>query len=662
MYSRKIVNANRALLESRLGFALKEYSLPDVEDMEWRMKDIVWDADTSAPSRPLSEEEQRYIVSSLHLSKIDFRYWMQRYCKLQTDDKRLLPLIPWPSQELLLKVFEEEEEKIMAREGYAKIRAILLKSRQVGGTAISEALIAHMAFLNPRTQAVIGSDHPDPSLQLWQVLLRMYDNLPGWMKPHRDAKVKATNLHLDRIESDVVVGSGNQKTTLGQGMNIDAVHLTEVSTWDFPDYIDEDLMPAFNSSRKHHSFIVLESTGSGAKGNWFHDQFETARKGTSQFRPIFIAWYHRPGWRQSDEGMTFVQETLEMAERVKRESGYELDRRQLAFYQATRQDYESKDKLDKFYQEHPSTIEEAFQTGLRSVFSITLRSKVRDACKTPAAVYDVVLPAGKLRSVPLTEWIRSEDDGKSDNRLIIWELPKPGFLSVIGVDASYGRDGGDNSAIEVLRIGNKWAGDEQIAEWSGNLSPFDLAKIVEMVGKIYADPLDKLPAKVAVEVNPGSPGLVTQTELIRMGYPHFYTWKKPTRVGGGFTKEVGWWTTPSTRPLLIDMGIDYIKKGHLTVNSPFLVNEMGSFVDTGAIRPNGKRHIEHAPNYHDDRLIALFIALYVAHELDVVSMAEDRRKWQEQRSVPKESHREFQSMGITWEEAQRLWEESLAGG
>lgn len=664
MFHPAIISRNQERLEAALSTPLRRYTFAECEDFAFRMRDVEWSAEGN-PSRALTPEEQMFIFHNLHLSKIDFLYWAERFCHILTDEKRMEPLHPWPSQLKILSAFASQEKRQLDLTPEAKLKAILLKSRQVGGTVIGEALVAHMIFLSPRTQGIIASDHPDNSNKLWQVMIRMYDHLPGWMKPHREAKVKATNLYLDRLMSDLIVGSGNQKTTLGQGMNVDAVHLTEVSTWEKPAYIDEDMMPAFESSHKHHTLMLLESTGCGARGNWFHDQFQVALSGDSSFFPIFIAWYDRPGWRKNSEGVEFNSETKAMAARVRAERDVILDKEQMAFYQLTRRDFEGKDQLETFLQEFPSTIEEAFQTGLRSAFSITLRDKIRNSVRPPLAVYDVNLEKKKLREVPLGEWKLDDKKGKEENRLIVWEWAKPGFLYVLGVDVSYGLTGGDSSAVEVLRVGNKWAPDEQVAEWSGNISPVDLASVVEIIGSIWADPIDKFEAKVAVEVNPGSPGIVTQTELMRRGYPHFYTWVRPDRLGGKPTMIVGWWTTPGTRPLLTEMGVNYIKKNDLLLNSPFFVEEMGTFVNVdgvqrdGTYRPTGVKKLAHAPGYHDDRIMALFIALYVSHSEGVKNSAEDRRQWQEQHSIPKEGVKEFQAMGLTWEEAMTKWEQSL---
>lgn len=657
MYSRDVIERNREILQQKLGFSLIDYSLKEVEDFRYRLKDIIWDENRN-PSRELTEEEAAYITNDSIMSKIDFEYFSSRYCKILTVEKRLETLIPWPSQRYLLDIIAKEEKRQMDAPSI-KIPVVLLKSRQVGGTAISEAMIAHMVFLNSTTQGVIASDHTDNTLKLYQTLVRIYENLPDWMKPHMDGKVKGNHLHFDKIDSDVIAGSGNQKSTLGQGMTIDIAHLTEVSTWipEMCQAIDGDILPAFNSSRKHHSLIILESTGCGAKGNWFHDHFQASRRGETTFKSAFIAWYMRPSWRLSSEGVEFRPETLNMAERVKRETGIALDREQMAWYQITRRDLEAKGNLELFYQEYPSTIEEAFQTGLRSIFTLDTIAKVRDKCDTPVAIFEVNLDTSKLKKVNLQSWLDADDPEKHDNKLLMWDTPRGGYVYVVGVDGAYGIEGKDKSSIEVLRVGNRNGPDEQVAEWTGSLSPFDLAKVAKIVGEIYRDKALGLEALMACEVNPGSPSLFTQTELQRMGYLNFYTWKRPLKANGGYSMEYGWWTTPSTRPLLTERFEEYIKKGYLKVNSTELVEEMRSFVNTGAHL--GKKHAEHASGYHDDRIISLAIALYVAHEGDMQNVAEERRKLNEIKKNPSEKFIQFNSTGLSWEEASAKWEESL---
>lgn len=620
MYHPKVVEAARLKLEEHFKIELPYWSYSQVQEFSHRLKSK-FDAE-GAQLAPTTPEEDHFILSSRLLSKIDFRFFLTRFCLILSDEKRLVPVIPWPSQEKVLSAMAEEE---LRQEGFGsiKIPLVLLKSRQVGGTVLGEALVAHFVFLNPNTQGLIASDHPDTSLNLYHVLTRIYDNMPSWFRPKMEGRVKGTHLHFHELDSDVLVGAGNQRTTMGQGMNIDICHLTELSTWEFPSYIDEDLMPAFTSSRKHHSVILLESTGAGAKGNWFYEHFMAAWGKKTSFRGLFAAWYLRPNNRLRSEGFEFLPHTLNMAERVKRESGETLDREQLAFYQFTRRDFEAKGDLEKFYQEYPSTVEEAFQTGVKSVFSLELRSSLRDKVKVPVFVGEVNLGTQKLIKVDLESYLKSDDPFKSYNKLVIWELPKPGNLYVTAVDASHGL-AQDNAAVEVVRVGNRRKSDEQVAEWCGNLPPGDLAVVAATIGRIYRDKGSDLDCLLAVESNPGSPGTTTQLVLQQLGYNNLYIDHNPHSTRGGYKDRYGWWTTTGTRPLLINTLLEYLTKGDVQVNSPDLILEMGSFVRTQT--PTGRIHIAAFSGYHDDRLLALGIALFVAHEDDVVNMAEERRK------------------------------------
>lgn len=620
MYHPRIVEASRLKLENHFKLELPYWTYAQVQDFEHRLKGKFNEEGTQIGVT--TAEEDHFIMSCRLLAKIDFRFFLTRFCRILSDERRLVPVVPWPSQEKVLAALAAEELR-QQEFGAIKLLIALLKSRQVGGTIIGEALIAHMVFLNANTQGLIASDHPDTSLNLYHVLTRMFDNMPTWFRPKMDGRVKGTHLHFHELDSDVLVGAGNQRTTMGQGMTLDACHLTELSTWEFPKYIDEDLMPAFTSSRKHHSVILMESTGAGAKGNWFYEHFMAAWKKQTSFKALFAAWYLRPNNRLRSEGFEFLPHTTAMAERVKRETGEELDREQLAFYQFARRDFEAKGELEKFYQEYPSTVEEAFQTGVKSVFGLELRARMRDKVRVPHFVGEVNLATRKLQKVDVESYLASDDPFKSFNRLVIWELPKQGNLYVTSVDASHGLSQ-DNAAVEVVRVGNRRKSDEQVAEWCGDLPPGDLAIVAAVVGRIYRDRVSDLDCLLAVESNPGSPGTTTQLVLQQLGYNNLYIDHNPHSTRGAYKDRYGWWTTTGTRPLLINTLLEYLKKEEVGINSPDLIIEMGSFVRTQT--ESGKIHIAAFDGYNDDRLMALAIALFVAHEDDVVNMADERRK------------------------------------
>lgn len=669
MFSQTLIDLNREKLERALRVGLVEHSSEEVRQNLFRMRNVEWGEkpeERSAAIRALPEDLQAFIWNEIQMSKIDWRYWATRYCKLVDSKGKMSILNPWPSQEMLLALLAKKELETLSsmerrdfKEFQLKLAAIVLKARQLGFTVISESILVHAVCFFSNTRAVIASDHPDNSLKLWQVALRMYEHLPPWMQPIKDAKVKATNLHLSDLDSDIIVGSGNQKTTLGQGITLDMAHLTELASWipENTQALDADLLPAFKSSQKHHSILVMESTAEGGKGNYFHDIYQAARTGRTFFSPLFVGWFAAPEkWRMDPYGVTVSPIAKLYAEKIEREWAVKLTRDQVAWYSLNREEAEVRGNLATFLQEFPSTPEEAFQSGKKSAFTPEVRLRLRNEAKEPLSALKWDKFKRKFSKIDKSLLAGGISEGEEESVLLLWELPTPGSLYIVGVDVSYGDERGDSSAIEVIRVGSRWIPDEQVAEWRGIISPVDLAELVWFIGHMFADKEEGFPAKVAVETNPGSPGLVTQTELQKRGYPNFYVMRQPNRTGGGWTTRIGWWTTPGTRPMLTENGVQAIEKGTLKINSRWFVDEMDQFVVN--VSAAGNKKLEHSPGEHDDRIMSLFIARYVAHEMDSQKLAEDRLEALERRNRPPEETIQFQQLGVSWEQAMRMWEEA----
>jgi hypothetical protein len=626
VYHPKIISASQAKLEERLGHELRRSTVAEVDEALYRMRNVDWSRGLNSVVPTLPADLQEFITAELLLSKIDARYWFERYAMIQDDAGRLVRLRPWPSQEQILRLIGELELAAASRDAI-KIALIILKARQIGGTAISEALIAHMVFFNKNTRSGIASDHPDNSKNLWDVFVRIHENLPPWMKPRASAKAKATNLHLDEMDCDVMVGAGNQKTTFGQGVTFDCGHMTELSTWLKPntDQLEADLIPAFKSSKKHHSLLVYESTAEGASGNYFHDVYQSARKGKSIFKPTFLAWWSAPQkYSEDPEGVTITENVTALAEMLEREEGVTLTRGQLAWYQKTYNHYHDLGNDYLMLQEYPSTPDEAFQTGHRSVFPLEVRTQVRRAARPPIAILEWLPGMREFVPVQDSEWIKKAEQAPElyNNHLLIYEKARAGYVYACGVDSSYGLEQ-DSSTVEVVRVGNRAEPAEQVAEFATNtLDPVELAAPAMWIGKYYEDTARGRPALMAPESSPGSPGISTLTQMVQAGYGNFYVWRKPTdATGRGWKTEVGWHTTNATRPLLTDVGVNAIIKGRIKINSLPFCREMDSFIEVFN-ETTGHKKKEHAPGNCDDRIFGVFIAFYVSHEDGTLKVAE----------------------------------------
>lgn len=573
-------------------------------------------------TRALAPEEQRFIFNELQLSKLDFEYWAARYCTVSDDTGRLSLLRLRSSQRKLLDKFSALEEG-SAPLPPGKGALVLVKARRVGATVLGQAMVAHGCFLRPQAQGLTASDIPENTLKIYQIQNRIYDHLPWWMKAEMDGKVKADHLRFPRLDSDLTFGTGNQKNPLGQGVRVDFAHLTELGTWLMPDQIDDDLLPAFLSSGAPTTFMFLESTAKSDRpsGHWFEEQYRRAKECKGVYRSAFLSWYDVPEiHKMPAAGVEMRENTRAVAERIKRETGVEVSREQLAFYQVTREQFESKGKLQEFLAEYPSSDEEAFQHGMRSAITLETRDRIRQKVREPLLVFE-------WDGTRFVEEEKRTPESSHLNRLFLWENPRRGYIYLITVDggagrqddeskisnAQLGKGGKDRTAIEVLRVGNMHEPLEQVAEWVGYLKPDAVAPLVDKLGRWFGDKTnDGLPAKVACETNVGSPSGQTQDALMQRGYPNFYVRRAVGKADGGMTNDLGWHTTPMTRGWLTDGFVSAVEEGSLVINSLISLSEMQAFVNLP--KPTMPSWLGAAPGWHDDTIMALAIGRFVSLE------------------------------------------------
>lgn len=645
-------------------FKFRERSIGEVDEWNARLK-LAFDAEGNQ-IRDYSEEEAEYILSELNLSKWDFLYWANRYCIISAAETSLVRLNLVPSQQKMLNRMGELEEATYPQ-AMGKFALIVAKARRVGATVLAQAAVAHNVMLRSQAKGLVASNEPSNSLELFKILSRIHQNLPPWMRPKMTGRVKGEHFYFEPpLDSDITIGHGAQKTPMGQGVRLDAIHLSEMSTWMGvgTEQVDADMLPAFNSSRAPSTFVIIESTGESAMdtdGKYFRVQYEMAKQNKGDFRHLFLSWYDRPDLHtRNAQGITFSDLTLAAATRIQRDTGFELSREQMAFYQVTREQYEEKGKLTTFLREFPSSDDECFLYAETCAWSAEVLDRVRNDLPEIRHIYDVDAQRRKL----VGEQDPKNWDNDPNNRIFIFEPPRFGFTYSVGVDASHGEEGHDYAAIQVVRVGSKFAKDMQVAEFCGYCSPDDLAGVAWILGHYYFDKENGLPALMAVEKD--GPGLVTLTELMKMGYTNLYKERYEDKVGFGQKDKYGWKTTGITRPLITKKIVDSIRKDEIMISSAFFLEEMKHFINHGfKVRGggvDGHVYYAHAQGEHDDKILALSIAFHVAHQYDQLLAADERRKLVEEKVtalLPSSSRSYQQSSDWSWEDAIEDFESRL---
>lgn len=249
---------------------------------------------------------------------------------------------------------------------------------------------------------------------------------------------------------------------------------------------------------------------------------------------------------------------------------------------------------------------------------------------SPDDLQTLLLPAGYGFSLVTAAELR--ETRSLFDMLHIWEAPRRRGRRayVLSADVSDGM-GQDRSVLEVIRLGTIEEPAEQVAELvTDSTSPADLAYLLQAVGEYYRDQ-DNIEALVAIECN--NHGLSTQDTLqLHLGYMHFYRWEyyDAADPSSRYSTKIGWYTTPRTRPMLLDKfrtaltTLDPLTGfPDLITHSPILHDELQDFQTQGALWEAAASR-----GAHDDTVMATAIGYYVAYRLQAgeTEPLEDRRR------------------------------------
>jgi hypothetical protein len=348
----------------------------------------VWDPETKAPSRRLTPDEDAFVSSERLLCKIDFRYQAERYFFINSEGqglKRLTPL--WETQEIALQEFARIQDDRIATGHPDGLLVNVLKARQGGISTLGAALVTHRVINHTHVRALLASDVPDNSGSegLFGMYERIVANLPWWLAPVE--KFHQKNQHIIFASGSAILvesgksmkgglqDKGGQKGQLGRSKTFSVVHLTELSTWESPEQIDDSLMPAV--PRSSRTLGIKESTAKG-RHNWHHEDWLLGQRGRGRWVNVFIPWYAEETkyWLPAPVDWTPSEETLLHAKKAETEGprylhrAVTLSRNQLYWWEETRLAYTEKGQLARFLEEYAADPESCFQAAGRSIFSL----------------------------------------------------------------------------------------------------------------------------------------------------------------------------------------------------------------------------------------------------------------------------------------------------
>lgn len=270
--------------------------------------------------------------------------------------------------------------KIISIKSLGKQRVIDIQTSEK--TFIVDGLVSHNStYVGARfyhkvthrlgAQAFILTHALDATANLFKMAKRFYENTPDVVRPAVSTS-NTKELIFGELDSGYKLGTAENKN-VGRSSTIQLLHGSEIGFWNNASDHATGIMQAVPNASDTE--IIMESTANGV-GNYFHQMWQSAEAGISEFIAIFVPWYWQDEYAKRAEDFKPTVEETQLKE-IYKLSDEQLNWRRSKIVELA---VNGIDGAKAFQQEYPLNATEAFQlTGEDSYISSDLVMRARKA-------------------------------------------------------------------------------------------------------------------------------------------------------------------------------------------------------------------------------------------------------------------------------------------
>lgn len=561
----------------------------------------------------------------------DAKKYIEAFLCIKTKESEIVPFRLNSAQKRLYECIKEQQA------AGKPIRIIILKSRQMGFSTLTEALIYYKTATRSNVNSFIITHKDDATTNLFNMSKLFQERNPA--RPllknsnakelifENPTKNKREKERLPGLKSKIKCATAGGKG-VGRSDTLTNVHASELAFW--PGEIAETyagLMQAVPATRD--SMVIIESTAKGF--NFFKEMWDDAVAGRNDYVPFFAAWFEMDEYRRDYHGeqLTEEEEALKAA--------FGLDNEQLMWRRWCIRNNCNND-MDLFHQEYPSTPEEAFIATGAGVFDnkaiiIRLRT-MEESPRRGRFTYEETQE--RLDRILLQERKFTEDE---KGEILLFREPEQGRPYTLGGDTA--GEGSDSFTVQVI---DNITGEQMARLKWQSCDEDSYAKQVYCLGRYYNDAL------AAVETNFSTH---PQKVLEYLHYPKLYVREIYDNYEGRLRKSFGFQTNGLTRPVLVATMQEFMRSNLHLVHDRDTLQEMLSFIR------NEKGRAEAEQGEHDDLVMAYGIALMArASGQQRMDMPEEKKEkkaswtadmWEDYRNAnAKEKEYLKEKWGVPW--------------
>ena len=279
----------------------------------------------------------------------DFNHYASKALKIRSKSGAVRPFKLNQAQQF---VHERIEQQLLET---GKVRAIILKGRQMGLSTLIGGRFYWKVTHREGVRAFILTHEQASTEALFEMTERYHQHCPELIKPSTGAS-NAKELIFNKLDSGYKDGTSGNKS-VGRGSAIQYFHGSEAGFWPNAAEHAKGILQAVPD--EPDTEVILESTANGI-GNYFHQQWQKAEAGESEFIAIFVPWYWQDEYRK-----TVTKDFRRSAEEQALVEVFGLDDEQLMFrrFKIAELSVDGMDGESAFKQEYPMTANEAFITS-----------------------------------------------------------------------------------------------------------------------------------------------------------------------------------------------------------------------------------------------------------------------------------------------------------
>lgn len=452
-------------------------------------------------------------------------------------------------------------------------RDIILKARREGFSSYILALFLIDCLKTPNTRSVVVSHKTEATQRLLERVKRYIER---FYDGDEFVKIPLTynnrsELYFPETNSSFYIGTAGSDS-FGRGDTIHNLHLSELAFYDSP----KELLTALIPTVPKNGRIVIETTANGF--NEFKDLWELTKAGKTAFTPHFFPWWEHDEYTLAGEPIELDAEERNLKARFNLTDDQLRWRREMIREMLT--DPNKETTMDIVRQEYPSDDFEAFISSGRPVFNQQILKLYLENVIPPVA-RGYVSEIGQLTH-----------DEKGYVRF--YKYPEVGKQYVIGADVAEGLEKGDYSVGMVLSRDL-----ELVATWHGHIDPDLFAQELVGLARFYNG------AVIGCERN--SIGILVNQKIKDLGYDALYRRQYIDKIRKAPAHELGWKTDAKTKPTIIQELGAALREQVIDIYEEDTIKELLAYQRDEAGHTNAQEGM------HDDRVIALAIALKMCH-------------------------------------------------